>query len=209
MEDWKLILKVVLGSVVLIMVIIFGLSRMSSTNTALKTDQDILLNGAKLVKENGETKVTVVSFSDMECPACKQAHELTKSLYDTPGVKMVFRQFPLKMHKYSSIAANAVDAAYEMGKGLEMIDLLFSKQNEWSSDPNIEIKMVEYAKLLGLNEVDFQSRLNSASTLAAVKADIALGDRLQLLGTPTFFVNGEQVAASFVTSRVMELLKQE
>jgi len=207
-EDWKLILKVVLGSAVLIMVIIFGLSKMAGSGTVPAIDENVLLNGAKLLKENGETKVTVVNFSDMECPACKRAHELISGLSNTAGVKMVFRHYPLSGHKYSLITASAVEAAREMGKGWEMIDMLFDKQNEWSTESKIEDKLVEYARGMGLDEKIFRDKLNSTETVAAVQVDMKVGDGLRLLGTPTIYVNGEQVAVDFVTDKVNQLLKQ-
>lgn len=206
-DDWKLILNVVLGSAVLIMVVIFGLSKMAGTGTSLTVDQTKLLDGAKLIKENGETKVTVVNFSDLECPACKLAHEQLVSLNNTPGVRLVFRHFPLGIHKYSPVAARAVESARVMGKGWEMIDLLFSKQEEWSVVEKIEDKLVEYAVSLGLDETTFKEKLSSPEVAAAVQQDINLGDSLKLSGTPTIYVNGEQVASDFVVAKVTELLK--
>lgn len=207
MSDWKLILKVVLGSAVLLMIVIFGLSKMAGSNN-LSVDQNKLVDGAKLIKENGVTKVTVVNFSDMECPACSRAHQLLSGLNNTEGVKMVFRYFPLSIHKYGPVSAKAVEAANEMGKGWEMIDLLFSKQNEWSAEPKIEDKLAEYAKSLGLDETSFRIKLNSAEVAASVQQDIDLGDSLKLSGTPTIYVNGEQVAPDFVVAKVNELLKK-
>lgn len=207
-NDWKLVLKVILGSVALMLVVIWGLSRMGTASTTLSTDSVQLLNGATLIKENGETKVTVVVFSDMECPACKRADELMNDLKDMNGVKIVFRHFPLNIHKYSLVTAKAVEAARVMGKGWEMIDLLFDKQDEWSSDPKIENKLTEYAKELGLDEKIFIENLNSASVSAAVTLDLNLGNSLRLPGTPTIFVNGEQVSSDFVVAKVTELLKQ-
>lgn len=204
-DDWKLILKVVLGCSALILIIIFGLSKMAGSNTLI-VDQNVLLNEAKLIKENGETKVIVVNFSDMQCPVCKTAHESLKSLYNTAGVKMVFRYFPLSIHKYASISAKAVEAARQMGKGFEMIDLLFEKQEEWSIEPKIEDKLIEYAVNLGLDGANFREKLNSGEVATAVQQDINVGDSLRLSGTPTIYVNGEQVAPGFVMAKVNEIL---
>lgn len=213
-NDWKLILKVILGSVLLVMVVIFGLAKMAGTSSSLTADQNQLLDGASLIKENGETKVIVVNFSDMECPACKRAHLLLTDLNSMVGVKVVFRHFPLNIHKYAPITARAVESARVMGqsansadKGWEMIDLLFSKQEEWSVETKIEDKLVEYAKSLGLDEKVFKEKLNSPEVAAVVQKDINLGDSLRLSGTPTVYVNGEQVAADFVVAKVNELLK--
>jgi protein-disulfide isomerase len=188
-------------------VVIFGLSKMAGSGNSLSVDQGLLLGGAKLIRENGETKVTVVNFSDMECPACKRAHELLTSLNNLTGVKMVFRYFPLGIHKYGLISAKAVEAARVMGKGWEMVDLLFAKQDEWVSETKIEDKLTEYAKSLGLDETTFRSKLTSTEVAAAVEEDVALGDSLKLPGTPTVYVNGEQVAVDFVVAKVNELLK--
>ncbi len=206
-NDWKLILKVIMGSALLVMVMIYGLSKMAGNRNLLSVDQNLLINGAVMVKENGETKVTVVNFSDMECPACKRAHELITSMNSTAGVKMVFRHFPLGIHKYAPMTAKAVEAARVMGKGWEMIDLLFVKQEEWSVAPKIEDKLVEYAKSLGLDEKIFLEKLNSTEVAVAVQQDVNLGNSLKLSGTPTIYVNGEQVAADFVVAKVNELLK--
>ena len=192
------------------MVVIFGLSKMSGTGTNLTTDQSILLDGAKLVKENGETVVTVVNFSDMECPACKRAHSLIGGLYsdNIPGVKIVFRHFPLGIHKNSIITARVVEAARVMGKGFEMIDLLFDTQEEWTGESKIEDMLVEYAKSLGLDEKIFKEKLNSVEVAEVVQQDVNLGNSLRLSGTPTIYVNGEQMAVDFVMDKVTELLKK-
>lgn len=204
-DDWKLILKVVIGCSALILIIIFGLSKMAGSNTLI-VDQNVLLSGAKLIKENAETKVTVVNFSDLQCPACKAAHKSFLPLYSTPGVKMVFRYFPLSIHKYAPISARAVETARQMNKGFEMLDLLFEKQDEWSSESKIEDKLVEYAVSLGLDEVTFRKNLNSSEIASAVQEDINLGNSLRLPGTPTVYVNGEQIAPGFVVAKVNELL---
>ncbi|HSV95275.1 MAG TPA: DsbA family protein [Spirochaetia bacterium] len=207
MNDWRLIFNVLLGSAFLVMVVIFGLSRMAGQSTSLIVDQNRLIDGAKLIKEYGETKVTIVNFSDMECPACKRAHELMKSLDSTSGVRMIFRHFPLGIHRYSQISARAVEAARVMGKEWEMMDLLFEKQEEWSTEVKVEDKLIEYAKSLGLEETVFKEKLNSSEVMAEVQKDLNLGNSLRLSGTPTIFVNGEQIAIDFVVAKVNELLK--
>lgn len=208
MNDWKLILKVVGGSVILVAIMIFGLSKMSSATSALKVDQKVLLDGARFVKQNGETKVTVVNFSDIQCPSCKAAHQQTAELFNMPGVQNVLRLFPLpaSLHKYALISAKAVEAARIMGKGWEMTDLMFEKQEEWSAVSNPEDKFTEYAKSLGMDEKLFREKLISAEVAKNVQADADLAASLQLSGTPTIFVNGEQVGAPFVVDKVKQLL---
>jgi protein-disulfide isomerase len=209
MKDWKLIISVVLGSTLVLLGVIWGLSKMASpTSEALKVDETVLLNGARFIKENGETKVTMVTFSDMQCPSCKRAHSLTAELFNKPGVKVVVRHFPLppQIHKHALISAKAAEAARIMDKGWEMIDVLYSKQDEWANVAKPEEKFTQYAKELGLDEDLFKEKLNSAEVAANVKVDADLAAGLRLSGTPTIFVNGEQVGADFVVEKVNGLL---
>jgi protein-disulfide isomerase len=208
MNDWKLILKVVLGSVLLLFVVIYGLTKMAGPEGGLSVDQNVLLDGARFVKENGETKVTVVNFSDMQCPSCKLADLQVRELFNKPGVKMVTRLFPLPptLHRHALISAKAAESARIMGKGFEMVGLLYDKQEEWSEVDNPEEKFVEYAKSLGLDGKVFQDNLSSKEVADNVQIDANLAASLQLSGTPTFFVNGEQVGSPFVVDKVNELL---
>jgi len=209
MNDWKLILKVIVGSALLLFVVIFGLSKIADPTNTLKVEEAVLLDGARFVKENGETKVTVVNFSDIECPSCKASHAETKELINTPGVRYVLRFFPLvTIHQKAEISAKAVEVARIMNKGWEMLDLMFDKQQEWSSSSNPEDLFVEYAKGIGLDEATFKEKLNSAEVAQNVQIDAALAGSLRLSGTPTYFVNGEQVGSPFVVSKVKELLEQ-
>ena len=208
MNDWKLILKVIIGSTVLLLFAIWGLSKMAGPGGALKVDEKILTDGARFVKENGETKVTVVKFSDIQCPSCKVAEVETKELFNMPGVKIVMRLFPLpaNVHKYALISAKAVEAGRILGKGWEMVDVMFDKQGDWSVSGKPEELFASYAKSLGLDEKMFMEKLKSSEVADFVSVDARLADSLRLSGTPTFFVNGEQVGAPFVVDKVKQLL---
>lgn len=192
-------------------VVIFGLSKMAGPENSFKVEEKILLEGARFVKENGETKVTVVNFSDMQCPSCKAADLQTRDLFNMPGVKIVTRLFPLpaSLHRYALISAKAAEAARIMGKGWEMMTVLYDKQEEWSATDKPEEKFIEYAKSLALDEKLFRDKLNSAEVASNVQTDASLAARLQLSGTPTYFINGEQVGAPFVIDKVKELLGEK
>ena len=209
MNDIKMVVGVVIGSAILVFLMIFGLSKMSSGNAVgVKVNQDEILAGALLTKQTGETKVTVVDFSDVQCPACKVADQYLKPFRDLNGVKFVYRHFPLPIHKNATVGARAVEAARQLGKPWEMIDILFDKQDDWGLENNPDVKFSGYAKTIGLNETDFMKAYKSSETAATVSADLALGDRLQLSGTPSIFVNGELTATQFVVDKVNQLLKQ-
>jgi protein-disulfide isomerase len=211
MTDIKNTLLIIGGSVVVVLAAIFGLTKMSSgTTTATSVDMQQLLEGARFVRENGDTKVTVVSFSDIQCPSCKAAKTALKDLEAMPGVRTVMRQFPLppNVHKYALISAKAVEAGRVMGKGWEMMDLMFDKQSEWSDIKNPEKKFVEYARAWVLKK-KFEETMNSKEVAEMVQIDASLAARLQLSGTPTIFVNGEQVGVPFVMDKVKEILNKK
>lgn len=208
MKDIKLVLGVVIGCALLVFLMIYGLSRMSGGGVGLKAEVSELLGGALLVKENKDVKATVVVFSDAQCPSCKVADNTLKPLREMQGVKYVYRHFPLTIHANSQVGARAIESARQLGKGWEMIDILFDKQEDWSPEKSPENKFSIYAKSIGLDEKSFMQSLNSESTKATVSADLALGNKLKLPGTPTIFVNGEMVATQFAVERVKQILAQ-
>lgn len=210
MNDVKNTLLIIGGSVLVVLAVIFGLTRISgNTSTPMtKADSQQLVEGARFVKENGEVKVSVVTFADIQCPSCKAAKQSLKELETMPGVRYVVRHFPLppNIHKYALISAKAVEAGREMGKGWEMMDLMFEKQSDWSGVSKPEKLFIEYAKSLGLDEKKFEQTLNSNEVAVLVQTDASLADKLKLSGTPTIFVNGEQVGVPFVMEKVKGIL---
>ncbi len=209
MTDIKNTLLVVTGCVAVVVAAIFGLSKMGTGATpASSVDPVMLVDGARFVKETGEPKVTVVSFSDIQCPACRAAKQSLKGLESMDGVRYIIRHFPLppNIHKYALISAKAVEAGRVMGKGWEMMEIMFEKQPEWSDASKPETKFIEYAKSLGLDEKVFEETMNSKEVAELVSVDTVLASKLQLSGTPTIFVNGEQVGSPFVMDKVKEYL---
>ena len=135
----------------------------------------------------------------------------TKELFNMPGVKIVTRLFPLpsSLHRYALISAKAAEAARVLGKGFEMVAVLYDKQEEWSAVSKPEDNFAGYAKSLGLDEKIFREKLGSVEVAQNVQLDANLAASLQLPGTPTYFVNGEQVGAPFVVDKVKQLLGEK
>ena len=210
MENWKTILGVFGASIVLVILMAIGLSKLSGgSGAAKKVEVAELVEGARWEVTTGEPKVTVVAFTDIQCPACKAAEPIAVELRSTPGVKFVHRHFPLTtIHKNAWEGARALEAARLFDKGWEMMALMFAKQDAWKDLGNPDEAFVGYAQEIGLDEREFEDKYKSGQTDEWVGSDSALGNRLQLSGTPTFFVDGGQVATSFVLDRVRELLKQ-
>jgi len=186
-----------------------GLSKVSGgTAGTTKVSLDELVNGARWIKTTGQSKVTVVEFSDIQCPACKAAEPISVELRKTDGVKFVYRHFPLiTIHKNAWRGARATEAARLLDKGWEMMALVFDKQTEWADSDKPEGIFVKYAKSLGLDEKAFDDKQRGDETDKLVGEDSSLGNRLQLSGTPTFFVEGEQVGSPYVLDKVKSLLK--
>lgn len=207
MKDLKLILGVVLGSVALVVLMIFGLSKMSGQGSTVMASSEQLKQGAMLSVANGETKAEVVIFSDPQCPACKVADEWLKPFRNTVGVSYTMRYFPLiSIHKNAMISSQAVEAARQLGKGWEMMDKLFDKQGEWSEEKDPRGLFEKYVQEIGLNVEEFKVKLDSSETNNTVLADLNLANSLLLSGTPSIFVNGELVSTQFAEGKIKEAL---
>jgi protein-disulfide isomerase len=131
--------------------------------------------------------ITVVEFSDFECPHCARAHPVLERLVreHDGDVRVVYKNYPLDGHTYAREAARASVAAQRQGKFWEMHDLLFANQLHLAK-ADIE----RYAQQIGLDMARFRADLEDPATEARVAADRALGTELGIQGTPTLFVNG-------------------
>jgi protein-disulfide isomerase len=134
--------------------------------------------------------VTIVEFSDFQCPFCSRAATATQEIKKKYGdkVRVVFRQFPLSFHKQAHLAAQASLAAHAQGKFWEFHDKLFADQSKLER-PALEAT----AKGLGLDMAAFKKALDDNTFGATVDADMKLGEEVMVDGTPTLFLNGKRV----------------
>jgi protein-disulfide isomerase len=135
--------------------------------------------------------VTIVEFSDFQCPFCRiSAERLANLRAEFPTtVAVVYRHFPLKSHLHAAAAAVAAECAGEQGKFWEMHGVLFGRQAELG-----EISWLDLADQAGISDLSlFRSCLDEQSGIAAVKRDSADGERLGVRGTPTLLVNGRRI----------------
>jgi protein-disulfide isomerase len=161
--------------------------------------KDLKIEGAPM-KGGKNAKVTIVAFSDFQCPYCSRVVPTLKQIHDTYGdkVKVVFMHQPLPFHNNAKPAAMASMAANEQGKFWEYHDKLFANQQALER-PNLE----QYAKDLGLDMGKFKASLDSNKFDAVVAANSAEGMRVGANGTPTFFINGRE----FVGAQPFEAFK--
>lgn len=207
MNNWKMVLGVILGGMLLMGIMVWGLTKMGGEESLLDVGVEKLVEGAGWLTGEVDYKVTVVEFSDLQCSACKHYKYVYEGLKEMEGVRYVFRHFPLlTIHKNSWKAAKVAEVAKKMGRGWEMKGFLFEKQEEWAETNSFDEKSIEYAKELGLDEVEFNSLYKSSNIEEQIVRDNLLAKEIKLSGTPTFFVEGKQVAADFVLSKVKEIL---
>jgi protein-disulfide isomerase len=137
-----------------------------------------------------DAKVTVVEFSDFQCPFCSKAADASHKVKEKYGdkIRFVFRQFPLSFHKDAHLASQASLAAHKEGKFWEYHDKLFANQQKLDR-PSLET----YAKEVGLNVANFKKALDSKEYASIVDAEMKLGEEVAVQGTPTMFVNGARI----------------
>lgn len=140
------------------------------------------------VKGPADAPVTLTIFSDFQCPYCSRLVAfIDEVLTKNPGkVRVVFKQFPLRMHNMAQPAALASLAAREQGKFWPMHDLLFANFNQLSEE-----KIRALAKEAGLDLTRFDKDRNTQKLLDEVQRDLALGQQVGIKGTPAVFLNGK------------------
>lgn len=131
--------------------------------------------------------VTVVEFTDFQCPSCAAMHPVIEEVLKSYGTKVRFvvRDFPLANHVHARKAAEAANAANAQGKFFEYAALLFKRQNALDV-PSLK----KYATELGLDRARFDAALDSGKFVDEVRHDIAQGEMYGVGGTPTIFING-------------------
>ena len=151
-------------------------------------------------------KVTLVEFSDFQCPYCSKAIvEANLVLRAFPkDVRLVFKQFPLDQHSLAGFGAEAALAAQSQGKFWEMHDLLYAGFPDISRP-----RVFGYAKTLGLDLKRFTAEVDGHKYKARVAAEEMEGEEAGVAGTPTFFLNGKKYNEVFTAARMTPLIQQE
>jgi len=152
------------------------------------------------VQGSNDAKITIIEFSDFQCPFCKRAFdvvmpELKEKYVDTGKVKHVYRDYPLPFHQNGIPAAIAAECANEQGKFWDYHDILFTKQMEWENliGNTTNDKFKEYANnITDVNLNNFQSCVDNQKYKDEVEKDIADGVKYGVSGTPTFYIGNDE-----------------
>ncbi|MCL5675885.1 MAG: DsbA family protein [Patescibacteria group bacterium] len=189
MEDKKTILilsAILIGTIVLITAFAF-----LASSPAKPVNVEI---GNAYYTGLQNAKVTVVEFSDFQCPVCEDFNQTVfprlLSAYKDK-VKFVYKFFPLyEIHNLANISAQSAYCAGKQGKFWEYANLLMDNSAQWEADQS---QLVNYAKQTGLDLEKFKACQNSDEAKNAVMKDRSQGEGLGVNATPTFFVNGEKI----------------
>lgn len=191
----------IIGLITLIIIFVgVYFSAGSATGPAVAIQQALLVRSdSPRIKAEG-AKVQIVEFGDFQCPACAALAPNLKQLLDTykGQIDYTFRIIPI--HSHSKDAAAAAFAAGEQGVFFEMGDILFARQDEWSSSANPSTFFEKYASNLKLDMTKYKADYvnNRAKYDAVVGRDAKDATTMQINSTPTLIFNGTQVTRGSV-----------
>jgi protein-disulfide isomerase len=167
---------------------------------------------------NAAATVTVIEFSDYQCPFCRMFWESTylqlkKNYIDTGKIKFVYRDYPLPFHPAAIPSAIAAQCANDQGKYWEMHDKIFSEQNKldvqkYSTVQFGATELKKWAKELGLNS-SFNKCLDDSKYADEVTKDTSEGQAAGVSGTPSFFINGTMLVGAQPYAEFQKIIDKE
>jgi protein-disulfide isomerase len=157
-----------------------------------------------------DAPLTVIEYSDFQCPFCAQYAPIMKTLREKYGdrVQFVFRFFPLANHPYATVTAKAAYAASLQGKFWEMHDLLFENQKEWSDSADPRPYIDSYAESLGLDMEQFHADMDAQSTVDFITKQAEEGTQAGVTHTP-WFVIGDSVVLPRTLEQFEKLIQEK
>lgn len=195
--------KIVLwiAGIVVVSAVVFGISRTASDNGEegkqnSEQSNPLTVSSDDWIKGNRDASVTLIEYSDFQCPACGAFFPIVKQIGDEFGdrIRIVYRHFPLsRIHANAEPAARAAEAAGRQEKFWEMHDILFIRQKEWSRSRNEEDLFAGYADEIGLDKDQFLTDFDAREVKHKISQHQSGGNRLGVQGTPWFFLNGEHI----------------
>jgi protein-disulfide isomerase len=178
-----------------------------------------LLNRPPLTAPTGQTPegyyfkgqpnapVTVIEYSDFQCPFCgafatSQELAIDSAYVETGKIKFVYHDYPLPQHGNAVPAAQAARCAGDQNAFWSMHDMLFANQDQWSESAQPIPQFIAYAEQLKLDRAAFASCMSSGKHAAAIAKAQQEGDQIRIPGTPTFVIDGKQYEAQELQSAI-------
>jgi protein-disulfide isomerase len=177
----------------------------STIDPAEEVRRQARVTAAKLTADDAaslgpkDAPVTLVLFSDFQCPFCSQmASGLMRDILPADGgkIRLIFRNFPLSMHPWARAAAEAAACARVQSDDYFWLlhDYIFAHQREVTAD-NLELKLLQRAATIeGFDPVRFKTCIDRKESVARIDRDLTLGSQMTINSTPTLFINGQRVA---------------
>lgn len=149
---------------------------------------------------NTEATVTIIEYSDYQCPYCLRFHttifpELVKQYVDTGKVKYSFKHFPF-LTPESAVAAQAAECAADQQRFWDYHNYLYAERERTGQLAATKEMLIEYAGALNLNTETFSKCLNEDLTLDRVRQDAQEGQKVGVRGTPSFLINGKLIVGA-------------
>jgi len=153
-----------------------------------------------------DARVTIVEFSDFQCPYCRSAESTIKPLREKyrDQMKLVYMDFPLGFHTHAMDAARAAQCADAQNKFWPYHDALFANQSKLTP---ADLKAT--AAKLGLNATAFNTCFDKNQPDGTIRQEMAQGQALGITGTPTFFINGRQLTGAQPSEKFEEIINDE
>ena len=153
-----------------------------------------------------DAPVKVIEFADFQCPFCKRSEEAVKAIREKYGdrIELVYMDFPLSFHPHAMPAANAARCANAQGKFWPFHDALFADQSKLEP---ADLKAT--AKKLGLDSAKFDACFDKNQYSPAIENDLEEGHRLNVNGTPTFFIDGRELVGAQPTESFTSIIDEE
>lgn len=200
------------GVIAIIVIAAIWLFRQGSAPTqtpAAVVGQEV--NQDDWIKGSADAPVTLIEYSDFQCPACASYYPLVRDLTKAYPAKLrvVYRHFPLRqIHPNAQLAAQAAEAAGLQEKFWEMHDLLFENQSTWAILDDPRETFVGYAKKLKLDEEKFKQDIDSEVVKTAIEDDIKRGMQARVNATPTFILNGQKILSPKSLEEFKQLIEK-
>lgn len=185
------------GTIGIILLAVAGMVwAVKNSNGARSGDLAVPVSAEDHMKGNAESAITLVEYSDFQCPACRAYYPIVEKLTNEYGskIRFVYRHFPLPQHANARPTAIAAEAAGLQGKFWEMHNMIFENQEAWAAEKDPRETLISYAVKLGLDKEKFLQDLDSKDLQKKVETDLQGGMRSRVRGTPTFFLNGSALA---------------
>lgn len=193
--------KYLIISGVVLLLILAGCGKEPTTQLTLKEGNPTL--------GNPDAPIIITEFSDFECPYCARAArdtlpDLKTNYIDTGKVALVFKNYPLPLHRYAMSAAQAAECAYQQDKFWEYHDVLFAHQEELQKKA-----LFDYAEEIGLNMDEFEACYDDPRIKASIQLDTQEGDNKGITGTPTFiFSDGSKLEGAYPYSEFEKIIEK-